>query len=133
MGEVALAATLGEARVVLEAAGLLCGLAVIVLLALQRVQVARFRASQKLLRDSEERLRFALEATNELVWDWNLAEDTIYHPRWAQFYGYPDAVTPRNSAEMGKFMHPDDGRAFGEQVHDVEAGKRESLEIEHRI
>jgi len=105
----------------------LCGVT-LVSLALQR----RAHRAREALRLSEERLRLALEATSEIVWDWNLADDSIYHPRWAATYGYPAEKTPRSGEELGRFIHPEDLPAFGVLVEEAAEGKREALELEHR-
>ncbi len=92
----------------------------------------RSRRSRQALRLSEERLRLALEATSEIVWDWNLVDDGISHPRWAATYGYPEEKTPRTGEELGRFIHPEDAPALGELVKEAVEGKRDAIEIEHR-
>jgi PAS domain-containing protein len=69
---------------------------------------ARFLATEAALRRSEDRLRWALEATSEIVWDWDLATDDIYQPSWAQTYGWPEERTPRTGKELLAFIHPED-------------------------
>jgi PAS domain S-box-containing protein len=98
-----------------------------------RAREARYEDAEAALRSSEERLRFAVEATTEVVWDWNLAEDTLYHPGWAKVYGHPEEATPRTGGELAPFIHPDDLVAFDAQVKAACAGKRETIEIEHRV
>jgi PAS domain S-box-containing protein len=98
-----------------------------------RRREARLRAAQGELRASQERLRLALDATSEIVWDWDLASDRIYHPRWAQVYGYPEEQIPRTGAELFPYFHPEDGKAFGEKLEAVHRGERDVLEHEHRV
>jgi PAS domain S-box-containing protein len=92
----------------------------------------RSRRSRQALRLSEERLRLALEATSEIVWDWNLADDSIYHPRWAPTYGYPQEKAPRTGGELGRFIHPEDMPVFGGLLEEAVEGKRDAFEFEHR-
>jgi PAS domain S-box-containing protein len=105
----------------------LCGVTLVGLV-LQR----RARRTREALHLSEERLRFALEATSEIVWDWNLAEDSIYHPRWAATYGYPEEKTPRTGEELSRFIHPEDLPAFGGLIEEAREGRRDAFDLEHR-
>lgn len=104
----------------------LCGMA------LASLALYRARRTREALRLSVERLRFALEATSEIVWDWNLAEDGIYHPRWAATYGYPVEKTPRTGEELGRFIHPEDLPVFAGLVEEAKGGRRDAFEFEHR-
>ncbi len=98
----------------------------------RRRQVA-LRAAQDALRESEERLRHALEATSEIVWDYDVVAETIFHPRWAQVYGYAPEVTPRTMEEVARYVHPDDVAALVDQTREAIAGERRSIEVEHRV
>ena len=97
-----------------------------------RRREGRLRAAQSELRLSQERLHLALEATSEIVWDWDLRTDRIYHPRWAQVYGYAEAETPRTGAELFPYIHPEDATEFAAQVEAIGRGERDHLEVEHR-
>jgi PAS domain S-box-containing protein len=100
---------------------------------LARRREARLRAAQAELRRSQERLRYALDATSEIVWDWDLTSDRIYHPRWAQVYGYAEEQAPRTGAELFPFLHADDAREFGAKLDAVNRGECDVLEHEHRV
>jgi PAS domain S-box-containing protein len=96
-------------------------------------QVQERRHAEDSLRLSEERLRFALDATSEVVWDWNLAEDAIYQPRWAQTFGYPADATPRTGEQLRRFIHPEELPLFDSQFGQLLKGTRATLEVEHRV
>ena len=58
--------------------------------------VTESRRAEQALRETEERYRLAARATNDAIWDWNLASD---HIRWNEavqhMFGYaPDEVGP---------------------------------------
>ncbi|HUL61121.1 MAG TPA: ATP-binding protein [Anaeromyxobacteraceae bacterium] len=91
------------------------------------------RRAEEALRRSEERLRLALDAATDVVWDWNLVEDTVYQPRWAEAYGYPPEVTPRTGRDLVPFIHPEDMPIFQEQVRLASTGERATIEFEHRV
>ena len=90
------------------------------------------RRTREQLRRSEQRLRHALDATSEVVWDWNLVEDSMDTPSWARTYGFPPERTPRNGQELAAFIHPEDMAVIGAQVKELTEGKRDLLEVEHR-
>ncbi len=103
------------------------------LLAIHLRRTSAFHGAQQALRESEERLRLALEATSEIVWDYDVVSGTVDGPRWAQAYGYPPEVTPRTFADLGRYVHPDDMGSLAEQFEEAIAGKRETIEVEHRV
>jgi PAS domain S-box-containing protein len=91
-------------------------------------------APEDALRVSEERLRLALEATSEVVWDWNVPGDRIYQsPRWAQLLGYPPEATPRNWAELAPYFHPEDLPAIAGEMARALAGATDAVALEHRV
>ncbi|HEX9052775.1 MAG TPA: ATP-binding protein [Anaeromyxobacter sp.] len=98
----------------------------------QRRRDAIIGATQAALRASEDRLRWALAATSEIVWDWNLVSDEIYHPSWAQTYGFPEERTPRTGRELGGFIHPEDLPRFEGELARTVAGAQGTFEVEHR-
>jgi PAS domain S-box-containing protein len=117
---------------VVVAGAVVAGAVLSAILAFRRRREQEFAAAQAALLASEERLRLALEATSDVVWDWDVVKDSIYHPGWAKAYGFPEERTPRNGHELGPFMHPDDAPTFGALLGETLEGKRESFEYEHR-
>ncbi len=115
-----------------------CGAALVfaagcaLLLRSQRRRGQRFRATQEALRVSEDRLRLALDATSEIVWDWDLERDSVYHPSWAQTYGFPEERTPRTGKDVAQFIHPEDLPRFQAAMDEALGGPPESFEVEHR-
>jgi PAS domain S-box-containing protein len=91
--------------------------------------VERTRAEEN-ARQSEERLRFALEAASMGTWDWDLTADTV---RWftnvGDLHGLPSGACNGAFRAYGQEIHPDDRervtasarRAIAQGVpHDVE-------------
>jgi PAS domain S-box-containing protein len=95
--------------------------------------VTERRRAEEALRLSEERLRFASEAATDVVWDWNLVDDTMFSPRWSEVYGYPPEITPRTGKEFAPYVHPDDMPAFDEAMRLAITGERDTVEFEHRV
>lgn len=60
------------------------------------------------LRESDKRFRLVAEATSDVVWDWNVANDTIWWSEGLQLkFGYPSLVTPSVTLWSDN-VHPDD-------------------------
>ncbi|WP_242394712.1 ATP-binding protein [Anaeromyxobacter oryzisoli] len=93
----------------------------------------RVREAQEALRASENRLRWAIDATSEIVWDWDLVRDTVYHPSWAQTYGFPEERTPRTGEALVAFVHPEDLPAFQRELTKAVDGAVPAFEVEHRM
>ena len=65
--------------------------------------------SDALLRESEERFRLMVQATNDVVWDWKAAAGTIWwSDSYTRLFGYGPDDYPRNADERLARVHPDD-------------------------
>ena len=52
------------------------------------IDVTEQRRAEAWLRQSQERLTFAMEGANDGVWDWNIATGDVYFsPRWCRMLG----------------------------------------------
>lgn len=103
--------------------------------ALMKVAAARARAeliresSAERIRDSEERMRFALEAGALGMWEWDLGADTwVYNDRWAEMRGY----TPGEGVPSFYDGLPEDVERVRPLVDRLLAGEIDSYEIEFR-
>jgi PAS domain S-box-containing protein len=106
--------------------------ALVVALAVSRSREQRLRAAQDALRASQERLRLAVDATSELVWDWDLRTDVMYMPRFCAVYGYPEEATPSTGEAFMAHVHPEDRETVSAEVKSTYAG-RDQIEFEHRV
>gem|GEM_PF-3126186 len=58
---------------------------------------------------SEERWQLALEGSDDGVWDWDIAADTMwFSPRWKALIGYAENEFPNNYDAWRGALHPDD-------------------------
>ena len=59
---------------------------------------------------SEERYKFALEATRDGIWDWNLRTDTTYrNPAYGSMLGYaPEELNDGIADHFAALLHPED-------------------------
>ena len=95
---------------------------------------ARVRASMVALKDSEERHAFALDATTEGLWDWDLATGAlVVNARWARMLGYePEELEP--SIETWQSLaHPDDVPRAYAQLDAHTRGEIPQVELDMRM
>lgn len=71
--------------------------------------ITAHRAAQHALAESEERLRYALDAAEEGLWDWNMVTDECYFsPAYHAMLGYSTGSIRQDLAAVQDLMHPDD-------------------------
>ncbi len=57
----------------------------------------------------QERLSYAIEGSNDGLWDWNIQTNEIYFsPRWKEIVGYSDDELKNEYSEWESKVHPDD-------------------------
>ena len=114
-------------RLSFVAASMLGGL--LVGLFLQREQAAK-----EAMRFSEERLKLALEATSDGLWDWDLQTDSVYFsPRWQAMLGFGPGDMEPTRAAWDALIHPDDLIGVQAKYAAVLTGENENCEVEYRV
>ena len=77
-----------------------------------RHQYRELSESQRLLRDREERFRLALEAANDVLYDWDIRTHTVaWSEHWEARLGFSYATEGATDALLGDAVHPDDRAA----------------------
>lgn len=72
-------------------------------------QLLERKRAEEALTISEERLRLALEAAQDGVWDWNSVTDkTTFSHQWLEILGYEDNESPWRINKWADAVHPDD-------------------------
>jgi PAS domain S-box-containing protein len=73
------------------------------------IDVTEQRQMEQAVQVSEERLSFALDATSEAVWDWNVETGEIFFsPRWFTSLGYEPGELPPQMRTWQEQVHPED-------------------------
>jgi PAS domain S-box-containing protein len=95
--------------------------------------VTRRNAAERALRESEERLRLALRAANQGLYDLDLRSgEAVVSPEYALMLGYDPADFLETNAAWRERLHPDD-RTHVEQAYlDYVAGRRPDYRVEFR-
>ena len=96
--------------------------------------VTQQKATERALRESEFRWRFAIEGTGDGLWDWDVAQSTVlFSKRWKEMLGFSQDEIGNGLDEWSKRVHPDD---LARVMVDVQAhldGATADYANEHRV
>ena len=89
---------------------------------------------QSALQESEERFALAMAGTNEGLWDWDVASDTMHvSPRFKQITGLRTPKLSIAPEEWLRRMHPDDVPAYHDDLRAHLRGETPFMTTEFRI
>jgi two-component system sensor histidine kinase UhpB len=89
---------------------------------------------EEALKKSEERLKYALEAINDGVWDWIVPTGEVYFsPRWQTMLGYEPGELESHYSTWESHLHPDDREWAIQALTDHVAGTNPSYESEYQM
>lgn len=98
------------------------------------IDISEELRAERLQSTQEERLRLALEASGDGVWDWQIRERREYvSPRLLAMYGYGGEQLERTPDLLDRLTHPDDLQQMREDREAHWRGETESYSNEHRI
>src|SRR5690606_10737430 len=87
-----------------------------------------------LLKESTERFRIVAQATADVVWDWNLVDDTMWwSDGMATLFGYGPENRAPTSESWTVALHPDDRERVVAGIHAVIEGAGEKWADEYRF
>ncbi len=85
------------------------------------------------LRKREERLRLALQGSNDGFWDWNVrANEVFYSTRWKAMRGFQENEIGTHPDECLSRVHPDDFAAFMQAIQQHIDRKTPTFVAEYR-
>ncbi|WP_260597532.1 hybrid sensor histidine kinase/response regulator [Sphingomonas endolithica] len=92
------------------------------------------RSAEAALRETEQRYRLAAKATNDAIWDWNLASNRVdWNEAVTVLFGYAeDEVEPTGDWWM-EHIHPDDRDRVDTAIHAVIDGAGDHWAAEYRF
>ena len=91
------------------------------------------KQTEDALKESEERLRLALIAANQGLYDLNIQTgDAIVSPQYAQMLGYDPENFQETNALWLERLHPDDLQRVSQVYQEYIAGNRDQYQVEFR-
>ena len=82
--------------------------------------VTEAKRAERVLRDSEERYRLATRATNDAIWDWDLATNEV---RWNEavrdLFGYGEGDVAPTADWWTEHIHPEDRDRVAHSIHET--------------
>lgn len=98
------------------------------------VMLAEINHRDQALLASRERLDFALQGSNDGLWDWNLENNAIYFsPRWKSMLGYADHELNNNLDTWKQLIDPEVCENIFLQINDYIQGHAPKYEAEFRM
>ena len=92
------------------------------------------KATEAELKLSRERLSFALEGTNDGIWNWNVETgEVIYGARWCELLEYKPEEVPPNVEFWRSSIHPDQREGVLKRLQEHLDGKSAHWEEEHLL
>lgn len=86
------------------------------------------------LEESQQRLKFALEGSNDALWDINLQSGKLYiSPRWSAMMAYRAGEVPNTLSAWKKHLHPDDQKRVYLLYKAIKSGRTNFFQIEYRV
>ncbi|WP_448206899.1 PAS domain S-box protein [Azospirillum sp. sgz302134] len=126
--------TVLTATAVVGAAGLGALLLIAWLIRMHLLHTRRLEATQRLLSDTEERWRLALEAVGDGVWDWNAETDEVFFSRgWKSMLGFREDELSNRLDEWERRVHPEDRGAIQADLSRHLSGETPYYANEHRV
>jgi two-component system, cell cycle sensor histidine kinase and response regulator CckA len=96
--------------------------------------VTERRRAEEALRESQERLALAVEASGLGPWDWNIdTNEVVLSPEWKRQIGYADHEVPGRYEEWESRIHPDDRAEVLQRLQDCVSGRSTQYVVEFRL
>src|SRR5579872_2763022 len=97
-------------------------------------EIAERRKSEQALRASEDRYALVAAAANDGLWDWDLANNSIYFsPRWKSMFGHEENEIGSEPDEWFGRVESDDLAALKAELNSHLNGEADTFRCEYRI
>lgn len=89
--------------------------------------------SREKFKEGERRLLYALDGSNDGIWDWNIQKSEMYvSGRIAEKHGWPQTFQVKSARDLEPYAHPEDLNAIDKSIGNILRGRTESHEVETR-
>jgi diguanylate cyclase (GGDEF)-like protein/PAS domain S-box-containing protein len=96
--------------------------------------ITPLKETQRNLLDSEERLKYALLASNEGIYDWDIENKSVFRNNtYFTMLGYDIDVPIENDRFYQELVHSDDKKIFQEGINKLMSGDIHELKSEFRV
>ncbi|WP_342214318.1 PAS domain-containing protein [Pseudomonas sp. CFBP 8771] len=100
----------------------------------QATSDARERAALESFKETQERYRLAVKATNDAIWDWDLSRNhVVWNEALEQAYGHPLASVEGTGEWWIEHIHPEDRTRVDTSIHAVIDGTLSAWSGEYRF
>ncbi len=90
--------------------------------------------TQEALRESEERMKLALEGTDQGLWDWDIVHgDITFDENWPKVLGYTPGEREFDFNWWNENVHPDTKPAFEKAFNAYLEGREKYYELEYQL
>ena len=102
---------------------------------LYALDITEHKKADDALKQSEEKFRLAMKATNDALWDWDMVTNEVYrNPRHATMLGYQPHELTSSQDEWEKRIHPDDKQSILDIIEEHKKNRKtDPFEIEYRL
>ena len=98
------------------------------------IDINKRKKVEQALQESEERLSYALQATNDGVWDRNLKSGQLYlNDNYYKILGYNPGEIAIAQKGFEEFLHPEDKEGVLQKIQECIEGKTKDYNIEFRM
>lgn len=96
--------------------------------------ISKKKEMEMALRESEERWQLVVWGSDDGIWDWNVAEGSIfYSDKWYGITGYERDDGMNHLAQLERYAHPDDRERVVRGLSECLSGKENVFSAEYRI
>ncbi len=96
--------------------------------------ITKRKQVEEALKDSQERLKLALDSIKDGLWDWNInTGKTYFSPRWLEMLGYNVGELPYHISTWHNLLHPDDKERVNLVLKNHLNDSSSLCEFEHRL
>ncbi|MFT2007160.1 PAS domain-containing protein [Pontibacter sp. 13R65] len=84
------------------------------------IDLGRQKAHESKLKESNERFELIARATNDVIWDWNLVDNTIWwNDGFKNLFGYTEEEIEPTAISWKSRLHPEDKERVQQSIHAV--------------